>query len=127
MAKDRVKTKPFYDKAQLIQGWSKTLCSYIDTLKVELIGATDGLNKKAADTTKLMDVQAKDNFDIPTHILINDAAAEDGSKGKAHELKMKLRQYRKDLTDIITSIRPADTATLNIGLITKDVFSVGRR
>ncbi|HXB13260.1 MAG TPA: gliding motility protein GldM [Bacteroidia bacterium] len=123
MANDKLKTKKYYDQAQLIHGWSKTLCSYIDTLKVDLIGAVEGLNRKAADTTKLMDVQAKDNFDIPTHILINDAASEDGSKGKAHELKLKMRQYRKELIDIICQFKASDTTALNIGLITKDHFS----
>jgi gliding motility-associated protein GldM len=120
LANDRAKTKPYYDKAVLIQTWSKQLCNYIDTLKFQLVAATEGIPMKQADTENLMDVGAKDNFDIPTHILINDAAAEDGSKGKAHELKMKMAEFRKK---VLAFVKPTDTAGLNLGLKTPDVFS----
>jgi gliding motility-associated protein GldM len=121
MANDRAKTKPYYDKAQLVKKWSKGLCDYIDSVKKELIAVTDGKSPKVADTIKLMEVDAKDNFDIPTHILINDAAAEDGSKGRAHELKNRIAHFRHD---VMALCKPQDTASLNIGLKTPDVFSL---
>lgn len=121
MAEDAIKTKPFYDKALQVQKLSKDLCNYIDTLKTELKAATDGIPKKKADTLSLMKIEAKDNFDIPTKILINDAASEDGSKGKAHELKMKIRDYRKRLMGLFDP--PKDSSGHNIGLKTPDTYS----
>jgi len=121
LANDRAKTKPYYDKAQLVKSWSKNLCNYIDSLKADLISITDGKTLKVADTIPLMEVDAKDNFDMPTHILIRDDAAEDGSKGKAHEMKNRLADYRHK---VLALCKPSDTAGLNIGLKTPDLFSI---
>jgi len=120
MANDRAKTKPFYDKAMLIQGWSRALCNYIDTLKIEIVKETEGIPQKVADTLPLAGVEKGDNFDMPTHVLVNDAAAEDGHLGKAHTLKMKMADYRKK---VMALCKPEDTAALAIGLKTPDQFS----
>ncbi len=121
MADDPMKTKPYYDKAKRVQQWSKELCNYIDTLKSVLIAQTDGKSRKTADTMKLSEINAKDNFDIPTHILINDAASEDGSKGKAHELKMKIAAFRKEVMGLFDPAK--DSILANIGLKTPNVYS----
>ncbi|NNM94233.1 MAG: gliding motility protein GldM [Bacteroidia bacterium] len=118
---DPLKTKPFYDKAKEVQKWSKDLCNYIDSLKTDLKAETDHITKKQADTIKLIEINAKDNFDIPTHILINDAVSEDGSKGKAHELKVKIAEYRKKIMGLFDPGR--DSVTANIGLKTPNVYS----
>ena len=120
MLSDRAKTKPFNDKAMLIQGWSKELCDYIDTLKIAIVKETEGVPQKVADTLPLGAVEKGDNFDRPTYILVNDAAAEDGHLGKAHILKTKMGDYRKK---VIALCKPEDTAALAIGLKTPDVFS----
>lgn len=121
MADDPLKTKPYYDKAKEVKKMSKELCNYIDTLKSTLISVTDGKSRKTADTMNLYKIDAKDNFDIPTHILINDAASEDGSKGKAHELKMKIAVYRKMVMGLFDPGR--DSVLANIGLKTPNVYS----
>jgi gliding motility-associated protein GldM len=117
LANDRKKTKPFYDKAVIVQTESRKICSFIDTLKSVLIATTDAKTRKTADTINPIDISAKDNFDIPTHIMIRDDLDEDGSKGQAHEMKRKLADFRHL---VMAMCDPKDTAFLNIGLKTGD-------
>lgn len=123
MRNNPAKTKPYYDKAKLVKQWSSTLCSYIDSVKHVLIAEAEHLPLKSADTLKLSEVNNLGNEDIPTHFLINDAAAENGSKGEAHQIKMKLNEFRKNVINLVKQIRATDTTGLNIGLLTPDEFS----
>lgn len=123
MRNNPVKTKPFYDKAKLVKEWSASLCSYIDSVKHVLTAESEHVPMKVADTMKLSDVKNLGNEDVPTHFLINDAAAENGSKGEAHQVKMKMNEFRKKVIDLVKQIRPSDTTELNLGLLTPDEFS----
>lgn len=121
MDQDPKKTKPFYDKAQEAVNLSNTFCKNIDSLKAYLISVTD---KTPFDTAKKMtvaDIKSPETFDIPTHIMVNDAAAEDGSKGLAHKLKMQIGEYRKQMLKLL--VNPKDSIEVNIGLLTPDAYS----
>ena len=123
-----VETKPLYDKAKLIKGWSANLCAFIDSMKHVLIAEEQHVPMKIADTTHLSIVKNLGDEDIPTHFMVNDAAAENGSKGEAHVLKLKMAEYRRDAINLIKEVNPklnsaADSSGLNIGLLTGDEYS----
>jgi len=121
MDQDAKKTKPFYDKALLAQKWSKELCTHIDSLKTLIISKTDDKPWDTAAKISLAAVDAKENFDIPTRIMVNTSAAEDGSKGEAHKLKMMLADYRKKMLGLL--VNPSDSTAVNIGLTTGPSFN----
>ncbi len=104
MTKDEKKTKPYFDLAMKAKKISDDLVKHIDELKHYLIMQTDDKPKEVVDTLKLGGVDSKDNYDIPTHILVG---SEPGSpsKGKntAFELQTKINQARKDFADLFNN------------------------
>jgi gliding motility-associated protein GldM len=115
-ANNAAKVEKFYNKAQLAKQYSKELDKYIEELKVEIIMEADKLTKSQADTTKLENVNSKDNQEIPGHIMIG--GTEDGANGKARELKKKLDDYKSKLTGMFKDIPGGDKITF--GPDTKD-------
>ncbi len=120
MKKDPGKATKGYNAAKQAQLLSKNLCRHIDSLKTLLISKTDDRPWNIADTIKLIDVDAKENFDIPTRIMVNTAAKEDGTAGEGHKLKVMIGQYRKQMLALLAS--PGDSTSVNIGMLTKDVY-----
>lgn len=97
------KVKPFYDKAQEARNLSKDLVSYIDDLKFKLIRATDKIDDSVPnDSINLMEVRAKDNYDIPTNILIgSEPAKPKEGPYTAKELRAKIETFRSDLLNLL--------------------------
>ena len=112
---DPVKTTPHWNKAQEAKIFSKNTISYIHELQVKLIKETEKIEKNEADTLQLEFVKSKDNYDIPTNIMIGQT--EDGSKGLARELKTKLMDYRASMLALFNT---EQQKTLNIDLKTGD-------
>lgn len=121
MKDDPVKTLKYYTNAMEAKKLSAALCQHIDSIKTLLISVTDARTWAEADTIKLIDVNAKENFDIPTRIMVNTSAAEDGTKGKAHELKIRLNQYRKAMLGLLD--KASDSSEIKIGLLTGPVYN----
>ena len=113
---DPTKVTPFWKKAQEAKKHSKNLIGYIKKLQIKLLQETEKITKNEADTLNLKFVNAKDNYDIPTNILIGQT--EDGSKGLARELKNKLIKYKSDMLTLFTK---EEQQLLNIDLKTDDV------
>lgn len=112
--------KLVYDKALKARELTIKLFIHIDSLKALLISKTENINWKKADTISLIDIEdieAKEKFDIPTQIMVNSAAAEDGSKGEAHKLRVMLNTYRKTMIGLLNN--PADTMSVRIGILDK--------
>lgn len=126
LEKDQAKTKPYYDKAMEAKKLTGDLVKYIDDLKKHLIKETDKLEQAVADTMTLAYVNSKDNYDIPTHILIGDnAAAPKDGEFTAVELKKKINNTRAALLKLfedeklfLPSVRKEMEA--KIGMETKD-------
>lgn len=99
--KDPAKTQPYYDRAMKAQKISKDLTQYIEDIKKYLIMKTDKKPKEEADTTKLSNVDSKDNYDIPTHELIGDnpASPKEGEYTAA-DLKKRINQARTELVKL---------------------------
>lgn len=121
MKDDPQKTAKYYNNAMEAKKLSAALCVGIDSIKAMLISVTDAVPLKTADTMHLIDVNAKENFDIPTRIMVNTSAAEDGSKGEAHKLKMRLQVFRKQMLALLD--RPQDSSDVKIGMLMPNVYN----
>lgn len=110
-----VKVKPYWEKAQQVKKLSAEMHGYIESLKKKIVMETEGLSAEVADTMKLSNVQAKDDYDIPTNIMIGNS--EDGSAGASRELKLRLNGYRDALFGIVD---PEDKPLLKLNIDTRD-------
>ncbi|MGQ0828319.1 MAG: type IX secretion system motor protein PorM/GldM [Bacteroidota bacterium] len=119
MADNKTKTKPFYDKAKIAQAKANELCKYVDELKSELYSEIQKVPKEVADTFQLKFLDSKDNYDIPTHILIGENP--EAATGKSVDLKKKIEDFKKDLAALVPE---KERANLKLGLSTEDVYSV---
>jgi gliding motility-associated protein GldM len=90
-----------WKKAQEVREKTKKMLEYIDNIKYELHVAVDGLKGGVAESKKLLKekgfaaIEKKDNYDIPTNYFL--AGTEDGSAGKAIELRKKIEAYQADM------------------------------
>lgn len=110
--KDQIKTQPYYDRAQKAKKYSAELDEYIEKVKKHVIEKTDKKEKAIADTLSLKYVEAKDNYDIPTEVLIGSEPArpKDGEL-TALDLKKRVAKYREDMTKLFDDQKlflPAD-------------------
>ncbi len=98
LEKDKAKVQPYHDRAEQTKKLCGGLSKYIEELKSHLVEHTDGVLKAEADTTKLINVNSKDNYDTPTHILIgdNESNPKDG-EFTAKDLKKKIGDLRASL------------------------------
>jgi gliding motility-associated protein GldM len=104
--------------AQAIKERSATLTEYINKLQKQIVAETDKITPSVADTLKMANISSKDNYDIPTNILIGDS--EDGSKGVSRILKNKLIDYRGLLTECIL---PKDRKNIKLDIDTENPAS----
>jgi gliding motility-associated protein GldM len=112
---DPLRVTPNWEKAQEAKRMSKEINQYIDQLKKRLIRETEGFANHEEDTARLMYVNGKDNYDIPTDILIGQS--EDGSAGESRVLKNKLNEYKTNLLALL----PENTASqLHLNIDTED-------
>lgn len=112
---DPKRVTPNWRLAQQVKKESAELISFIDKLQKQLIVKTEGVSQGIADTIQMANIESKDNYDTPTNILIGDS--EDGSTGASRELKTKLIEYRKNLTNYIL---PVDRKTVKLDINTED-------
>lgn len=90
---------PFWEKAKEARMMSSDLMEYIETLKYEVISYTEKISLDSAKAIQLTDIQAKDNYTEPTNYFIGNS--NDGSAGKAGELRIKLEQFRTQMTELV--------------------------
>jgi len=96
------KAVPYYQASEKVKKLAEEMDDYILTLRGEIIHRVqDAVSVEEGKHFNLMDVEAKDNYDIPMHYMVG--THEDGSQGEARKLKNKLIEYRKALLDIINS------------------------
>ena len=87
-------------KAQEVRQKTKVMLDYIDNMKYELIAVSEGLEGGVAEAKKRFAtegfslIQKKDNYDGPTNYFF--AGTEDGSAGKAIELRKKIEKDSKN-------------------------------
>jgi gliding motility-associated protein GldM len=112
---DPLRVSDNWNKAQQAKKLSKELNTYIDQLKKRLIRETEGFSNHEEDTIRLQFVEAKDNYDVPTNILVG--PVEDGSNGEARVLKQKLTKYQEQLLGLL---EPETRKSINLNIDTRD-------
>ncbi len=97
---DPKKVTEYWEKAQKARNLSSELNTYLDSLKTELVMTTEKVDRTVADTLSLRFVSKKDDYDIPTNIMIGES--QDGSAGKAGELKQRLQAFQSQLKELLS-------------------------
>ena len=89
---DKVKTKPYYDKAMKAKQLCDDLDKYILATKDEMLRKTDAI-EVGKKTPTSRELEKKDDYDTPTLIM---CGSENDGKGKrATELKVKINEFKK--------------------------------
>jgi gliding motility-associated protein GldM len=110
----------YWNEAVRVRELTDDAVTYIDNIKAELISRTEKINFKDAigidemgrDTVKsLKYVEQKDNYMVPTNVLIGENPREprDDNDYTARRLKIKLEDFRDQLANIILSQPTVDS------------------
>lgn len=126
-ANDPDKVKKFYDKAFRAKGLADALYYHIEDLKKHLVAKTAGFESADAvpadSLFNLKNVDAKDNYDIPTHILIgSDPSTPKDGENTAKELRGMIDEFKNDLLFLFDD--EAERENLQLGLNTEDFGKV---
>jgi gliding motility-associated protein GldM len=122
VAENPDRAKGWQDKALKVQAKSKELCAFIDEIKSEMYQKIQKLPKEVADTFQLKNLESKDENNIPTELMIGAGADAENATGKAKDLKEKIEEYKKFITE---QVPQKDRATLKLGLSTEEMYSIG--
>lgn len=114
---NQIEVGPFWDKAKVAMKLSSEMVSYIANVRDELIAVTEKVPLDSARKMSVHDLRKKDNYTVPTQIMIG--PLEGGSKGKARELKNKISAYREKILNLINPLNRKD---IQLGLDTKDKY-----
>jgi len=102
--KETETAKPYYEKVLAAEKLTNGLYDYIEKLKHELIAKTDG--NPGGDTLRLRYVDAKDNYDKPTHELIGDDERNPKTgEFSALELKSKIVEVHDKLIKMLDDMQ----------------------
>ncbi|MDC1212108.1 gliding motility protein GldM [bacterium] len=107
LALDAQKTRPYYERAVQVETLAAEMDEYLESLKANLIKQTVGYDESTPDSMyALRNVEMKDNYDVPTEILIGSEPAfpKDGPM-TALALKQELERYRDELSGLFDPIR----------------------
>jgi len=114
---NQAKVGPHWAKAQAADSMSKAMISYINELKYKSISLTE---KKPIDEIKdlsLSEINSRDRYDEATNFFIG--SSPDGSKGKAHDLKNKIYDFKMNMEALYSD---DESANINLGLITDKTY-----
>jgi gliding motility-associated protein GldM len=109
--KDPVKVGPYWEKAKEARKLSDELKTYLTTVKYEAVAASERIPIDSAKVRPLYLMKSKDKYNETTKYFIG--KPEDGSSGKAKEMRDKIVKYKEDLLNLVD---PADRANIKIGL-----------
>ncbi|MCB0409416.1 MAG: hypothetical protein KDD29_04305, partial [Flavobacteriales bacterium] len=104
-AQESPAAKAFADKAYKVKKMADDLDSHIKKLKSKIIELTDGIPAEVADTIQIKNVNAKDNYDQPTHVMgLGDPAKPVKVPGledfSGITLREKINAYEKGILDV---------------------------
>lgn len=114
---NKIEVGPFWDKAKVAMKLSSDMVAYIQNMRDELVAETEKVPLDSARRMSLREMRKKDNYTVPTHFMIG--ILEDGSKGKARQLKNKIAAYRENMLKLIN---PKNRNGISLGLETGDVY-----
>lgn len=113
----------YWNEALKVRELTDDMIDYINRIKAELISKTEkvefneviAVNELGQDTViSLKFVEAKDNYDTPTHIMIGNDPGNPSDKTEftARQLKYKLEYFRDELSNIILSQPNVDSTNI---------------
>ena len=109
------------EQLEKIKALSASFQNYLKSLRLELISKTEEISLEAADTLSNASMTNRENYDMPTHILIGNLDNGTAINGPftATELKTKIEEYR---SAILALANPSKKEVLDsyIGLSTKN-------
>jgi hypothetical protein len=89
--KDPVKVGPYWEKAKEVRKLSSDMKNYLIGVKYAAIATSEKISIDSAKVRPLYLMKSKDKYNETTIYFIGNS--EDGSKGKAAEMKAKLAKY----------------------------------
>lgn len=99
LQQNQIKVGPFYKKAEVARSKTETLVKYIEDLRDELIAVTEGIPLDSVKNLNTEEMRNRDNYTTPTRFLIG--KNDDGSNGRANELKKKLILFKSEMIELI--------------------------
>ncbi|OFY44061.1 MAG: hypothetical protein A2X18_08040 [Bacteroidetes bacterium GWF2_40_14] len=96
---NQIEVGPFWSKAKEAMQLSAKMVGYIENLRDELISETEQVPLDSVRKIPLLKLKKRDDYTSPTNFLIG--GQEDGSKGRARELKNKIIEYRDNMLNLI--------------------------
>jgi gliding motility-associated protein GldM len=100
MAIDSEKVGQYWERSQQAREKAQKLSAFIDSIKTTLIAKTEKVDRAVADTMSIGSLSKKDDYDIPTNILVGEK--EDGSDGLANVLKTKIAEYQSSMRELLS-------------------------
>lgn len=119
---NEAKVRPFYEKAQKVKVLSDSLVNFIRFSRTEMIHLVDGIPMEKADTLKLIDLQAKDNYSTSSRYWVTEGGKGDvvGGEGtRARLLRDKIRFFKSELLSVLSE---EQQKRIKIGLDTEGPF-----
>jgi len=114
---NKIEVGPFWDKAKVAMKLSSDMVKYIQNLRDELVSETEKVPVDSARKMSIRDMRKKDNYTVPTHYMIG--ILEDGSQGKARDLRNKIKAFRENMLKLIN---PKNRKDIQLDLETDDVY-----
>lgn len=111
------KVGPYWAKAKDARSFSDDLISFIESLKYEVISKNERISFEEAKTIPLGQIGSRDKYDVSTNYFIGNS--QDGSKGKAKELKDRIDLYQKNMMELLP---PEISAGIPLGMDTEGPF-----
>ena len=104
--KEAEKAKPYYELSKVVKAKSEELIKYIDEMKKLVIMETDKKPKEVADTLKLKNVDAKDNFDDPSRVLLGSEENPLKTRLSITDLKLQIEKLKGELIALFETKKP---------------------
>jgi gliding motility-associated protein GldM len=114
---NKSKVGPYWEGAKKAAQLSDAMKKYINDAKYTVISRSDGISYEQASKIPLRLVETKDKYDQPTNYFIGNS--QDGSAGKARELKDKINEYKQGMLKLID---PQSRNVIKMGLDTDGPF-----
>lgn len=114
---NEAKVAPYWNKANEVRKLSNDMVTYIEGIKWEAISRSEGIPVDQAKITPLGEISTRDKYDVTTNYFIGNS--QDGSKGKANDLKNKITEFKQN---IIKDLDEQSKASIKLGLDTEGPY-----
>ena len=114
---NEAKVGPFWDRAKEVRTLSNDLISYIEGIKWEVIARSEKITVDEAKVTPLSEIESRDKYDVSTNYFFG--GSQDGSKGKAGELRQKIEKFK---SDVINQLDEKHRANVKLGMDTEGPY-----